>query len=212
MDRSRRPEIRRLAAAFAVAVLGTWIAAGAADAGGEMCRLRDAKGTAPSHAVLAEARPGLQALVVSGTVYAPDGETPAAGVTMYVYQTDETGRYAERGAKAPRIRGWMTTDAQGRYEYRTFRPAPYPGSSVPAHVHVQLWGSGYWPQWGTTLKFADDPLLPERERSRSAEAGRFAWVCAPAVEIDGSQRCRHDLRLSTEMGSFEEVTRHGFDS
>lgn len=212
MERSHRPEARRIVVAIAVAVLGSWIGNGAADAGGEMCRLRDARGTAPSHATLAAAGPGRRALVVTGTVFAPDGETPAPGVTLYVYQTDETGRYAERGAKAPGIRGWLTTDAEGRYEYRTFRPASYPGGSTPAHVHVQLWGNGYWPQWGTSLEFADDPLLSERERSRSEEAGRFAWVCAPTVDTDGSQRCRHDLRLSNEMGEFEEVTRHGFDS
>lgn len=212
MERPGWPVTTKQLAALAVAVLGTWIASRAADAGGEMCRLRDANGAAPSRLLLAEARPGLQPLVVTGTVFAPDGETPAPGVTLYVYQTDETGRYAERGAKAPRIRGWLTTDAEGRYEYRTFRPASYPGGSTPAHVHLQLWGNGYWPQWGTSLEFADDPLLSGRERSRSEEAGRFAWVCAPTVDTDGSQRCRHDLRLSTEMGEFEEVTRHGFDS
>src|SRR5688572_27130373 len=32
-------------------------------------------------------------LAVSGTVYKSDGKTPAPGVVLYVYQTDQTGRY-----------------------------------------------------------------------------------------------------------------------
>ncbi len=104
----------------------------------------------------------------------------------------------------------MTTDAEGRYEYRTIRPAPYPNRREAAHIHLQLWGNGYWPQWGTTLLFADDPLLSDRERDRSAAAGSLAWVCSPRIGTDGAQRCEHDLRLAERGDSFEENTRHGF--
>lgn len=102
-------------------------------------------------------------LEVSGQLFAPDGVTPAPGVVLYVYQTDATGRYSASG-EVPRLRGWMRTDGEGRYRYRTIRPAAYPGRGFAAHVHTQAWGGGYEPQWNRDLLFADDPLLPDRER------------------------------------------------
>jgi protocatechuate 3,4-dioxygenase beta subunit len=103
----------------------------------------------------------------------------------------------------------MTTDAEGRYEYRTIRPGSYPDSRIPAHVHTQLWGAGWPKQWSRDLNFADDPFLPERERRDSAEAGRFAWVCAPARDAGGTLACTHDLRLDETGDSFQPGTAHG---
>src|SRR5690606_21521486 len=64
-------------------------------------------------------------LVFSGTVYRPDGTTPAPGVVLYVYQTDATGIYGPPG-RPPRLRGWLRaglpTAAAGSYEVRTTRP------------------------------------------------------------------------------------------
>jgi protocatechuate 3,4-dioxygenase beta subunit len=148
-------------------------------------------------------------LVVTGQVFRPDGVTPAAGVTLYVYQTDATGLYAPTGT-IPRLRGWMTTDEQGRYEYRTIRPAPYPSQPVPAHVHTQLWGGGAETQWNEELEFSDDPLLSDRSRRASAAAGRFGGVCTPRIDPDGTQRCTHDLRLKPDSDEFQGGTRHGF--
>jgi protocatechuate 3,4-dioxygenase, beta subunit len=192
-----------------------WIAAGvlavAAAAWGAVAALgsgkRAGEGSPASIRIAGPDEPGVP-LVVTGQVLQPDGETPAPGVTLYVYQTDATGRYARLG-RIPRLRGWMTTDAEGRYEYRTIRPAPYPGGRIPAHVHTQLWG-GDWPkQWNRDLNFADDERVTERERRESDAAGRFAWVCAPALDADGTQRCTHDLRLKSRGDRFEENIGHG---
>jgi protocatechuate 3,4-dioxygenase beta subunit len=164
--------------------------------------------SAPSRIVIREAGPGEQALRVSGRVFAPDGVTPAAGVVLYVYHTDVRGLYADRPGP-PRLRGWMRTAEDGGYEYRTIRPASYPGRRVPAHVHTQLWG-GPWPaQWNHELRFADDPFVDAGERRRSAAAGRFAWVCDPAPDADGALSCRHDLRLRPDGDELEDNIRHG---
>src|SRR5579871_3049246 len=65
-------------------------------------------------------------LTVSGQVFAPDGRTPAAGVTVYAYNTDAQGYYgAHRAEYPPRIYGWMKTDAAGRFELRTIFPGRY---------------------------------------------------------------------------------------
>lgn len=115
--------------------------------------MRDAPRDPPSLARIApETEPG-QPLAISGTVYAPDGQTPAPGVIVYAYHTDANGLYRpdKRRDLPPRLRGWARTDAHGRFEFRTIRPAPYPGREVPAHVHFQLWGAGYPRQWTEDL-------------------------------------------------------------
>jgi protocatechuate 3,4-dioxygenase beta subunit len=149
------------------------------------------------------------ALEVTGQVFAPDGVTAAPGVTVYAYQTGIDGLYAHAPDEPPRIRGWMTTDAQGRYSFRTVRPGSYPGGRVPAHIHFQLWGGGWPVQYSEDLQFADDQLLTERERERSRQLGRFGPIAAPARGEDGVLRATHDLRLKAEADVLEDNIQHG---
>jgi protocatechuate 3,4-dioxygenase beta subunit len=164
---------------------------------------------APPRIVIAPPGEPGQPLLVEGRVFRPDGKTPAGGVVVYVYQTDITGRYQKLPGQPPRLRGWMKTDAEGRYQYRTIRPAPYPGNDIPAHVHTQLWGAGWPAQYNEDLNFADDRFVKEADRRRSSALGSFAFVCAPRL-VAGVQHCTHNLRLKPQGDRFEENTRHGF--
>jgi len=116
-------------------------------------------------------------LVIQGQVFKADGTTPAAGVTVFAYQTDSKGIYNESG-KSPdwRLRGWAITDRGGRYEFTTIRPAPYPGRSIAAHVHIGIEGAGIPRQTVRDLLFEGDPLLTAAELRESREAGRFAFI------------------------------------
>jgi protocatechuate 3,4-dioxygenase beta subunit len=166
-------------------------------------------GAHPAHVVLAtRGEPG-PALEVSGQVVEPDGVTPAPGVTVYAYQTGIDGLYASEPDATPRIRGWMTTDAQGRYSFLTIRPGAYPGNEVAAHIHFQLWGGGWPVQYSEDLHFADDDLLPERERERSRGLGRFGSVASPVLGEDGVLRATHDLRLKPQADELEDNIQHG---
>ena len=90
--------------------------------------------TATPRAVLVDAsEPGTR-LLVRGRLFAADGERPVAGAILYAYQTDVTGVYNPK-AGPPRLRGFMKTDAEGRFEYDTIRPGSYPGTNIAAHVH-----------------------------------------------------------------------------
>lgn len=149
-------------------------------------------------------------LVVAGTVYRPDGVTPAPGVVLYVYQTGLDGLYHSTDG-VPRLRGYLRTDEHGRYSYRSIRPGSYPRSTIPAHVHTQLWGGGYEPQWNRDLLFADDPFVSDADRRESESAGRFAWICAPQRDPAGALHCTHDLRLKPRGDRFEPGIRHGLD-
>lgn len=81
---------------------------------------------------------------IEGRVYEVDGRTPAADVIIYAYQTNAAGLYAngttetEWSRRHGRLRGWVKTDAQGRYAFDTIKPAPYPDRSLPAHVHFTI--------------------------------------------------------------------------
>ncbi len=88
---------------------------------------------------------------VTGTVYKIDGKTPAEGVILYVYQTNEEGVYPKKGDEtgwARRhgyIRGWIKTDEEGRYSFLTQKPMFY--GNEPAHIHLTILepnGKYYW--------------------------------------------------------------------
>jgi protocatechuate 3,4-dioxygenase beta subunit len=78
-------------------------------------------------------------LVVTGRVFVPDGEHTVAGVVVHAYNTDKDGCYSPDGKVGhPRLKGYMKTDAEGRFELHTIRPGRYPGMHIPAHVHFNL--------------------------------------------------------------------------
>jgi protocatechuate 3,4-dioxygenase, beta subunit len=138
-------------------------------------------------------------LVVEGQVFEPDGTTPAPDVVVFAYQTDKDGIYFSdsRPGSPWRLQGWVRTDDAGRFVFRTVRPGPYPGRQVPAHVHFSFESPTHGRQWSDSLRFADDPLLSEREKDESAAAGRFGGVCAVRSE-DGVARVRYFVRLKPE--------------
>lgn len=142
-----------------------------------------------------EREPGAP-LVIDGRVYQRDGVTPAAGITVFAYQTDARGLYDAPGAPPHswRLRGWALTDAEGRFQFRTIRPASYPNSTVAQHVHLHLEGPDVPRRWTTELQFADDPKLTARERSESQRAGMFGGV-RPVTMQNGVAHVEINLRI-----------------
>ena len=140
-------------------------------------------------------------MIVKGQVFKPDGRTPSAGVIVYVYHTDETGEYRADATGSPKLKGWMKTDKEGRYEYRTIRPGAYPSRNQAAHVHVQFWSADVPPQWNYDLLFDDDPLVGERDRRLSADVGRFAFVSKPQSR-EGVLHVSLDYKLEARRGRF----------
>lgn len=105
-------------------------------------------------------------LIISGTVYFPDGKTPAKDVIVYVYHTNNRGIYPKKGDENGHgkyhgyLRGWMKTDANGKYEFETIRPAPYEThAGEPAHIHYTIEHPNYSEYWLTGLWFSDDPRV-----------------------------------------------------
>lgn len=167
--------------------------------------------SATSKAVLVKAGEAGQKLRVRGTVYRPDGATPAAGVIVYAYQTDANGHYARSPDRTPRIRSWVRTDAGGHFELLTIRPGNYPNRSTEAHIHTELWGADAPPQWGPDLNFGDDELLRPDRRKESEALGRFGFVKSPVRGPDGVHETDWSIRLKAKGDFFESNIRHGIE-
>ena len=148
---------------------------------------------------------------MTGRVFKADGETPAAGLIVYAYQTDARGLYSEQRGAGPRLRGWAKSDAAGRFELATIKPGAYPGGTEPAHIHLQTWGAGIEPQWHEDILFADDPLVTPATRARSEALGRFAFVHPPAVR-DATAIVSHNVRLKPRGDRFEPSIMHGLEA
>lgn len=114
---------------------------------------------------------------VSGTVYMPDGTTPAEGVVLYIHHTDKTGIYPTKGKEtgwAKRhgyIRGWVKTDSNGSYTFYTHKPGVYPSRSEPAHIHLTVLEPNGKYYWLSNFHFEGDPLLTADETNPSAPRG-----------------------------------------
>jgi len=132
-------------------------------------------------------------LRISGVVVGPDGVTPQAGAIVFAYHTDDSGVYRDRPGQPWRLRGWVETDAAGRFEFETIRPGPYPGRNVPAHVHLTIESAKFGRQYGG-LEFADDPLVSDAERKASAAEGRFGDVLE-VVHEGGAQHVKLAIKL-----------------
>lgn len=128
-------------------------------------------------------------LIVTGTIYQPDGKTPASGIGVYVYHTDAEGYYRKgtNSSENPRLKGVMKTNSDGKYEFRTIKPGAYPGGGNPAHIHYVLSGKGYAEQ-RDELMFAGDPYLTPQQKGSS-------HVRPLTRDTEGVWRCIYDIKL-----------------
>jgi protocatechuate 3,4-dioxygenase, beta subunit len=114
-------------------------------------------------AIAPQGEPG-EPLEVRGVIYQSDGKTPAPNVILYVYHTDAQGYYSPapgqtHARRHGHLRGWVKTDRQGRYQFRTIRPAPYPGRRIPSHIHPIVKEPERNEYYVDEYVFRDDPLV-----------------------------------------------------
>lgn len=113
-------------------------------------------------------------LEISGVIYQPDGITPAPGIVMYVYHTDQNGYYTKKGSDNGRhgyIRGWLKTNEKGEYKFYTLRPAPYPNATFPAHIHPTIKEPGKTEYRIDDFVFDDDKYVNESYRKNAGNRG-----------------------------------------
>lgn len=135
-------------------------------------------------------------LEISGTIYRPDGVTPAVGIVLFVYHTDVAGYYNEKDdAGHPRLKGWMKTGADGRYEFRTIKPGAYPHRNTPAHIHAHLYGPDYSERSIDDYWFEGDRRINAKELSNKREQESAPVIVKLGRGSDGVWRGVRDIRI-----------------
>lgn len=153
-----------------------------------------------------EAEPG-ERLVFSGTVRSTDG-SPLAGALVDVWQASAAGEYSNFHPTVPEgnLRGRLTTDATGRFEFETIVPPSYAipdaGATAqllealgrhlirPGHIHFKV--SHPSCRALTTQIFEGDPFID----SDVVGAVKDSLVIALVRNGEAETRCSYDLVLT----------------
>lgn len=107
-------------------------------------------------------------LIISGTIFKGDGKTPYPNIILYCFHTDNKGYYSKNGTERGvqkwhgKLHGWCKTDADGKYEIQTIKPARYPDNSMPAHIHAAVKKDDGEMYWINDFVFKNDDLVNEK--------------------------------------------------
>lgn len=157
----------------------------------------------PSRARIAPPDQPGEPLLLEGTVRDPEGR-PVPGVVVYAYHTDARGIYPGRdgATRHGTLRGWARTDARGRYGFETIRPASYPDSTIPAHVHMHVIEPGRCTYYVDEVLFDDDPhlaALAADERARLSPGRGGEGLTHPVRDARGRWHATRDLELGRRV-------------
>jgi protocatechuate 3,4-dioxygenase beta subunit len=109
-------------------------------------------------------------ITVAGRLLDEDGR-PIRDSLVEIWQANAAGRYRHRWDTWPAPLdpnfsggGRCVTDADGRYEFVTIKPGPYPWGNHrnawrPAHIHFSLLGHAFAQRLVTQMYFPGDPLF-----------------------------------------------------
>jgi protocatechuate 3,4-dioxygenase beta subunit len=160
-----------------------------------------AHATAAQLTIVSAQEPG-EPLRVTGTIRDKQG-APLKGALIYVYQTSARGWYSDKAPhvsgnsgdqKHARLFGYFNTNQLGEYEFRTIRPAGYPNSTLPQHIHIEIQAAGNEPdRLVSEILFADDPRLTSEVRERSLREGLVIFPVTRAT--NGEWRVRADFQI-----------------
>ncbi len=153
-----------------------------------------------------------QKLLITGTVFQLDGKTPKPNVIIYYWQTDHNGYYSpvegmdEQAKRHGHIRGWVQSDANGKYAIYTIRPAPYPDNTMPAHIHTSIKEPSIDTEYYIDEFVFDDDKLLTKEKRRFAENRGGSGVLRVLVSGD-LQIAEHNIILGLNIPNYPSQVR-----
>ncbi len=137
-------------------------------------------------------------ITVSGRLLDADGR-PIRDSLIEIWQANAAGRYRHRWDNWPAPLdphftggGRTVTDEDGRYEFVTVKPGPYPWGNHPnawrpAHIHFSLLGRSFEQRLVTQMYFPGDPLFPYDPIFNSVRDERARERMISSFSIDDSQ-------------------------
>lgn len=164
-----------------------------------------------------------QKILLTGIVYAIDGKTPVPDVLLYYYQTNTEGRYVHipevKGSMPPNaqgqthgyIRGWVKSDAAGRYAIYTVRPGTYPANDEPAHIHMTIKEPNHLSEYYIDdVVFDDDRLVTSARRKRMENRGGSGVL---RLTQEGDMYVgERDIILGLHIPGYPSTQSHGLGS
>ncbi len=150
-----------------------------------------------------------QPMTVSGFVYGRD-RRPRSNVIVYAYQTNAGGIYPtsqrSKGRASHRhglLRGWALTGLDGGYQFETIRPAGYPGTDLPAHIHMHVIERGCATYYIDDIMFTDDPRLTSG-KIRKLTLNRAGRGVVTPTRVAGRWLVRRDIRLGLNISGYPD--------
>jgi protocatechuate 3,4-dioxygenase beta subunit len=137
-------------------------------------------------------------ITVSGRLLDTDGR-PIRDSLVEIWQANAAGRYRHRRDRWPAALdpsftggGRTVTDADGRYEFLTIKPGPYPWGNHrnawrPAHIHFSVMGTAFDQRLVTQMYFPGDPLFPHDPIFNSVRDPKLRELMIARFSIDRSQ-------------------------
>lgn len=154
---------------------------------------------ASSARIAPAAEPG-ESMTIDGVVR-DAAKKPVAGVIVYAYHTNARGEYPPGKTRHGALRGFAITDKTGTYHFDTIRPASYPNTKAPQHVHMHVVEPGKCHYTIDDLLFTDDPNLTAEHR-KTQDRGRGGSGIATPTRDKGTWRARRDIVLGAGIADY----------
>jgi protocatechuate 3,4-dioxygenase beta subunit len=156
-----------------------------------------------------------QSMQIVGTVRDKIGN-PIPGVIVYAYHTNAGGVYpldekykGQAAYRHGRLRGWAVTDDRGEYGFDTIRPAGYPNSDLPAHVHMHIIEVGRCTYYIDDILFEDDPRLTQQLRLELAHGRGGSGIVAPTRDESDVWAVTRDIVLGEKIPGYPDRAEQG---
>jgi len=128
---------------------------------------------------------------------------PVAGIIVYAYQTDRSGDYPTASTRHGRLRGWVRTDAEGRYQFDTIRPGGYPNTNIPQHIHLHVIEPGRGTYYIDEMVFSDDPRLTAENRKQLVTGRGGDGLVTPTRDSAGLWNVTRDIVLGQNVPGYQ---------
>ena len=144
---------------------------------------------------------------INGVVRDKAGK-PVEGIIVYAYHTNAKGIYP-RSTEHPdirhgRLRGWARTNSEGRYRFDTIRPAGYPNTDIPVHVHMQVIEPGCCEYTIDEINFDDDPRLTEKKREQESHRMGGIGIVHPVRDARSVWQVTRDIVLGQGVPGYSK--------